>query len=280
MANNTSKQITEILKEGTPKQKAVLLCRDFTDKETNQQKPLLTREEAEALKNSIKTNEEKSEFNKWIAIYNTYTRIAPTLGLVYAEYRVNANALLLPIRQWEDYSRQENHLNYILDELKDKNNEEGVKSFYEMLEYMNLPFATIGLDTDGYVEIDIGSYNNKKGLLYEAIIKGRYECSLFLSTLKAMVKVIEEWTKKMRSKAIMPPIIEEALEKAKEDYALYVAPAYSEHELNKRIEKGEEVQPLERMKAVFPDYDKVEMSESSYKIFKQKLEHIYERERS
>lgn len=279
MAKNISKQVTEILKEGTPKQKAVLICRDFTDKNTNSLKPLLTREEAEALRDSLTTNEEKKEFNKWIAIYNTYTRIAPTFGLVYAEYRVNANALLLPLRQWEDYSRQESHLNYILDELKETKNEEGVKTFYEMLEYMSLPLAKIGLDTDGYVEVDIGTPENPTGTLYESILRGRSECTLFLSTLKAMVMALEEWTKKMRSKAIMPPIMEEGLTRAKEDYALYIAPTYSEHELNRRIARGEVVHGYERMKAVFPDYDKVEVHENAYNDFKERIEHIYESER-
>lgn len=119
MAKNLSKQIADLIKEGTPKQKAVLVCRDFTDRNTNDLKPLLTKAEAEAIKDSLKTNEERKEFNKWIAVYNTYTRIASTFGLVYAEYKSNANALLIYIRQWEDYSRQESHLNYILDELKD-----------------------------------------------------------------------------------------------------------------------------------------------------------------
>ena len=280
MAKNISKEITDILKEGTPKQKAVLICRDFTDKETNHLQPLLTRDEAEALRDSLKTNAEKREFNKWIAIYNTYTRLAPTFGLIYAEYRVNANALLLAIRQWEDYSREENHLNYIIDEFKDRKNEESVKVVYEMLEYMQLPYAKIGLDKDGYVEIDVGTPERSEGTLFGLLKQGRKGVYDFLVTLKGFTEVIEEWTKKMRSKAIMPPIMIDALDKAKEDYALYVAPAYSEHELNKRIERGEKVHPFERMKAVFPDYDKVEVPEEITKAFKEKIEHIYESERS
>ena len=279
MAKNISKQITEILKEGTPKQKAVLICRDFIDKETNKLETLLTKEEAEALRDSLTTNEERKEFNKWIAIYNTYCRMAPTFGLMYAEYKANANAMLVYVRQWEDYSRQESHLNYIIDELKDKKNEEGVKSFYEVLEFMTLPFATLGLDKDGYVEVNIGTPEEPEGTLYGQILMGRRKVIDYLSTLKAMVIVLEEWTKKMKSKAIMPPILVEAIAQAKEDYALYIAPAYSEHELNKRIERGDVISPFERIKAIFPDYDKIEAPVDCYNAFKDKIEHIYESER-
>lgn len=279
MAKNISKQVTEILKEGTPKQKAVLICRDFTDRNTQELKPLLTKEEAEALRDSLTTNEEKKEFNKWIAIYNTYTRIASSFGLMYAEYKATANAMLVYVRQWEDYSRQESHLNYILDELKEKNNEEGVKSFYEMLEYMSLPFAEIGLDEDGYVEVDIGTPEKAEGTLYGRILYARTQVIEYLSTLKAMVLAIDEWTDKMRSKAIMPPVMIDAIKVAKSDYALNIAPAYSEHELNKRIERGETISPFERMRAIYPDYDKVEAPESIYETTKKKLSRIYESER-
>lgn len=279
MARNLSKQVTDILKEGTPKQKAVLICKETADYETNSYKPLLTKEEAEALRDSLKTNEEKREFNKWLAIHNTYTRFASTLGLAYTEYKANANALLVYVRQWEDYSRQENHLNYILDELKEKNNEEGVKSFYETLEFMSLPYAKIGLDEDGYVEIDIGSPENTEGTLYGVMVRGRKKVLQHLAVLKALIIAVDEWTKKMRSKAIMPPVMLDALQNGRADYALVIAPAYSEHELNARIARGEEVLPYERIKAIFPDYDKVEVPEDAYNMFKTKIQRIYESER-
>lgn len=279
MAKNISKQVAEILKEGTPKQKAVLLCMDYTDLNKSRNKPLLTEEEAQAIRDSIKTEKEGREFNKWIAIYNTYSQYVHTVGLAYAEYKANANAMLVYIRQWEDYSRQENHLNYILDELKDKNNEEGIKSFYEALEYMSLPYAKIVLDEDGYVEIDVGSPEKTEGTLYGAILSGRQRVIYYLSSLKAVVEALDEWTKKTRSKAIMPPLISGALEDIKQDYALAVAPAYSEHQLNARIARGEEIQPYERMRALFPDYDKIERDEKLYTMFKERIERIYERER-
>lgn len=280
MAKNISKQITEILKEGTPKQKAVLICRDYTDRNTRKETPLLTKEEAEALRNSLNTDEEKKEFNKWIAIYNTYRRMAPTLGLAYAEYKANANALLVSVRQWEEYTRQENHLNYIIDELKDRKEANGLKIVYEMLEYMSLPFADMELDRDGYVEVNIGTPEKPEGTLYGQMLEGRKKVIMHLSLLKAMVVAIDEWTKKMKSKAIMPPILEDAIGQAKIDYAVTIAPAYSEHELNIRIERGERISPYERMRAIYPDYDKVEYTEEEYTLFRNKLEHIYESERS
>ena len=279
MAKNISKQVTEILKEGTPKQKAVLICRDFTDKNTNRLKPLLTKEEAEALRDSLTTNEEKKEFNKWIAIYNVYTRMAPTLGLAYAEFKASANALLIHVRQWEDYTRQENHLNYILDELIERDDKVGKEIFYDTLKYMSLPFAKIGLDSDGYVQVDIGTPEDPEGTLYKLILETREECYYAMGAMKAMIIAVEEWTKKMRSKAIMPPTMEDAIRQGKEDYAIYIAPAYSEHELNKRIERGEAISPFERMRAIYPDYDKVEAPESIYETTKKKLSRIYESER-
>lgn len=279
MPKKLSRQITEILREGTPKQKAVLICRDFTDKQYQDEKPLLTEEEVKALKDSITTDEERKEFNKWIAIYNTYTRVASSFGLRYTEYKTNANAMLVFLRQWEDYSRQEEHLNYILGELKEKNNEEGVKSFYDMLEYMHLPNAEIGLDEEGYVDINIGSPEHQEGTLYGLIQDIRPKVVEYLSSFKAMVLALEEWTEKKKCKAIMPPAFIDGINVCKSDYATFIAPEYSEHLLNARIEMGEIVTPMERLRAVYPDYDKIDYPTSLYEETKTQLNRIYESER-
>lgn len=50
MANaKVSKKIQELIKTATPKQKAIMVCRDWLDRNQMQQEPLLTEEEARAI---------------------------------------------------------------------------------------------------------------------------------------------------------------------------------------------------------------------------------------
>lgn len=66
-----SKRVQEIIKTATPKQKAILVTLDWTDKNQLRQEPLLTDEEVKAVIDSL-TPEEGREYNKWIRCYNVY----------------------------------------------------------------------------------------------------------------------------------------------------------------------------------------------------------------
>jgi hypothetical protein len=279
MAKNISKQVADILKGGTPKQKAVLICQNLIDRETRQLKPLLTQEEANAIRKSFLTQEEGREFNKWISVYNTYSAIISHIGLFYAEYKANVNALLVYIQQWEDYCKMENQLNTLIEEFKEKGNEDAIKTIHDSLKYLYLPYAKVKLDKDGYIVISIGAPKNETGLLYDYILMGRRKAQQFLMTLKAWVEVVEEWTKRVKGKALMPPPLADLIEQAKGDYAMYVAPAYSEHQYNKRIAKGEKVSLIEKSKAVFPDYEKIEVPTEIHDTLEEKIANIYKSEK-
>lgn len=55
-----SKRVQEIIKTASPKQKAILVTLDWTDKNQLRQEPLLTDEEARAVINSLSPEEGKN----------------------------------------------------------------------------------------------------------------------------------------------------------------------------------------------------------------------------
>ena len=270
---NYSKELKEILSTGTPKQKALIICRDRTDKLINSQNPLLTETEVNAIKNSLKGDEDKKEFNKWIKYFNVYVEIAPFLGLLRAEYRMNAHALLVYIRQWEEYKRQATNLNIILDRLIEHKNEEGIKSFYESVKNISLPGASLIVNKDGYISVDIGADTPEdKTKLYGKMVFGRTLTIKFLSDLKAFVVALEEWTEKTRSELFIPPVVMDALEQAKEDYAIHIGAEYSEARLNSRIASGKKITTAERLQSLFPDYNAVQYDKEAHQNYKERIE--------
>ena len=263
---NVSKRIQELLSTATPKQKAMLVCKDWIDRPLGGEEALLTEDEAEAIKASLKEAKEIKEYNKWVVIYNVYKDITPLFGLVYKEYLASAERLLGYLRRWEAYDNEENHLIALYEAIKDKG-DEVKEAFVKELSYLSFPDAKLVMAEDGYPEIDIAP-------LYEIIEEEAEYVHKFYRVTKALIIVVEEYTKKTHSKDFRPYIMIDSIRDIKEDYALDVAPRYSRKLLNEKIAKGVVVTPNEIKRAVYPSYDELQPREEELAFFRDKLTSI------
>lgn len=269
MKNNIiSKRLQELLKDATPKQKAILVALKGLDARTNDEEALVSPEEAEAIIDSLKTASEARTYNRWIRYYNVYADIAPLFGLAKAEYERVAQEVLGYLRQWETLQEEENNLNTILNELKEKA-PKAVDAFRSSLSYCSFRYAKVETDSEGYVQIDTKD-------LYDIVKKKISSVYNFYSAYKTFIVAVEQWTAEHKCSAIMPPKIKEAIEEAKQDYALAIAPAYSRKSLNERKEKGERISLAEARKALFPYYEEIKIDEEYLEIWKAKLKGLEE----
>ena len=263
-----SKKIQDILSTATPKQKALLVCKQYRDHNTMGEKTLLTEDEVNALRDSLKTNEEKIEYNKWINVYNVYSEFTPFIGLVYKEYQARAEKLLGYLRRWEDYEQEENHLITIYEGLKETGSKGVEEAFFTSLSHLHFIDAKLVISkTDGYPEIDIET-------LYEKIKDEAKSLFVNYSIAKAVVVVLEEYTKKTRSKDFRPDVMIGAIEDIKEDYALRVAPKYSRKLLQEKIDKGMRITNGEQKRAVYPSYDELQPTEDEFNLCRKRLNDI------
>ena len=245
-----SKRVQEVLTTATPKQKAQLICKQWLDPNTQGSKPLLSDEEAIAIRDSFKTDEERKEYNKWIRVYHVYSDLTPYLGLVYKEYIGEAEKMLGLLRVWEAYESEENHLNAILQELIDANDKEGIEAFKRAASHLTFTDAKLVWTEDGYVEIDVTR-------LYDKIQERLKTVWQSYEAAKAIVLVTDKYTKRTHSSAFRTELLVVAIDQIKEDYALRVAPCYSRSLLQRKKEKGLTITKEEERKAVYPYFEEV-----------------------
>lgn len=262
-----SGKLADILSNATPKEKAILVCKDWTDLKTRSLKPLLTEDEARQIRDSLKTNEEKREYNKWLNYYNVYTDLMTLCGVIYKEYQVQAERVLGYLRVWEDYDQEENNINRIYDQLFADGTDKQKEAFTQTLKTLSFGYGKIVQDKDGYVEIT-------RNRLYETIIDEVKDMSGSYEVAKCFVIAVEEWTKAKRCKAIMPELMEIAIDQIKEDYALRVAPRYSRAELKKHLDRGERVSEMEGKLAVFPSYEETQTPDLYLDMFRRKVKDV------
>lgn len=261
-----SKKIQDILSTATPKQKALLVCKKYTDRKINDKDALLTDEEVEAIRDSL-TDGEGETYNKWIRTYRVYTELVTIVGLVYKEYQAKAENLLGYLRQWEAYNQEENHLNTLYQELLDSGNREAIEAFNRAISYLTFVDAKIKRDKEGYIEIDVKHLYEKIQARGEILLSS-YEAA------KAVVIVTEGYAKKTHSSAFMPDALRTAIEEIKEDYALRVAPRYSRKMLQDKIDRGQRISNDERKRAVFPYYDELKAPQNLIEFFTERLNEI------
>lgn len=261
---NLSKRVQELLTTATPKQKAQLVCKQWRDPNSAGDTPLLTEEETIALRDSLKTEEECKEYNKWIDIYNVYNELTPFLGLVYKEYQGEAEKMLGLLRVWECYENEENHLNTILQELIDTNNKKAVEAFKRAASYLSFTDAKLVWTEDGYIEIDVSP-------LYKKIQERLKTVWQSYEAAKAIVLVTDKFTKRTHSSAFRTSLLVTAIDQIKADYSLRVAPCYSRKLLQERLDKGQKISKAEKRKAVYPYFDEVEPSQKLIDFFTEQI---------
>lgn len=256
MANaKVSKKIQELIKTATPKQKAIMVCRDWIDRNQMQQEPLLTEEEARAIIESI-TPDEAIEYNKWIRVYKVYTEVAPIIGLAIAQYREQAEEIVGYLRVLESYAQEENHLNAIFESLKEAKSKTALSAFGEALSTLRFQYSELKRDEEGYIEIDTEK-------LYSLINDKIKQIYWAMMALKSFIIALDDWTDKRKGKKLLPPILSGLLDDIKADTIINVPPTYSRRLLKDRIKRaekrGETYTPTaaELNKALFPCYEEM-----------------------
>lgn len=256
MANaKVSKKIQELIKTATPKQKAILVVMNYTDKKQLREKPLLTDEEVESIKDSL-TPDEAREYNKWICCYNVYAEIAPIIGLAIAQYKEQAQEVCGYLRIAESYSQEKNHLNAIFESLKEAKSKTALSAFGEALSTLRFQYSELKRDEEGYIEIDTTN-------LFTHIRQMIKQMGWAMMALKSFIIALDDWTKRHKSKKLMPPVLVEALDDIKIDSAIDIPPTYSRRLLKDRIrraeKRGETYTPTaaELNKALFPCYEEM-----------------------
>lgn len=256
------KELQEILESGTPKEKARLVCRRVRVLSQMDKAPIVTPEEVQAIKDTITTQEEQEEYNKWIAIHSVYTKLAPTFGLVLNSYEAELHIMIGYLNILEAYRQEQDHLNIIYQGLLDAGDEQAIATFRDKVKRLSFinEYAEVEL-TDTEVRINVDN-------LYK-VIKSREEglrCSYELA--KALVIETENFKKRTSSADFVLEAIEVGIKTIKRNPYIDDLPAYDRRRLQDRIDKGQKVVAEDRKRAVLPYYEEIEPSKTERTYFK------------
>jgi hypothetical protein len=266
MKRELSKKLEELLTSGTPKKKAALICENY-DAIRNHDKPILTDAEREAIMNSLKTDAEKREYNKWIDIHSALDDFFSWLLTASRSYLASANELLQYLRVWESYSREADHLNALICFMED-NAPDKLQAFKLKITSLSPIYGKFVIGKDGYIDVDISGESG----LYEIILSKVENCKENMGYAKAMITAVEEFVAKKRAKIFLTPLMQNELSFVKNDMAEKISPDYSQKHLNDLKRRGAPITKEEEQRAVFPDYDTLPFNEELYEIAKKRLE--------
>ena len=261
MKANDSKKLKEVLTSGTPKQKAALICASL-DAEREGGKPTLTESEVRAIYDSLKDPADGKEFNNWLKIREKIIDTLPMVLMQSLETQAAANDLMAHIKTWEAYNREIDHLNALCFFVEDEAPKKLLQPFKDKISRLCFTHASVERAADGYFTLNIDG----KGQLYEIILYKAEVCEQKLSFLKAILTAFENFVSRKKAKAFVPRVYEQEVSKAKQDLGEQIAPYYSKHKLNELRKKGYDITPIEEKRAVFPDYDEVEIYKEYYDL--------------
>lgn len=267
MANRKTiqKRVKEALISADPKEIAVLRCREWEDRKRAERKAFVTDKEAKELYECLKDPKALEEYDNYRTFYYILSDLVQPLGMAYKEYIASAEKILGFLRTWEAYEDEVNHLTTIYETLK--GNSEAVEAYKKTIPLLSFPYATLTIAEDGYPEIDTTK-------LSEIILKESVELRLYYGIAKGAIKVIEEYMKQKGIEDLAPYYVSEIIEEIKSDYSLNVAPSYSSKLLKEKIASGKKVTDREIKKAVYPDYEDIEVNQRAVDIFKQELKKV------
>lgn len=231
-------------------------------------KPLLTEDEKKAIRDSLRTNEEKIEYNRWVGYYEALAEALPTFALAFEDYREEVKTLLCFIQQWEDYSNEEMHLNMILTDLRNSGNREGIEILFKNADTFRFEGSKLKTDEEGYFVIDIN--HGLKTQMNEQVRR----VSLKLKTLKEITIGVETWIERKNCKVIAPEQVIQILTKAKDDLAYLIAPPYSTLRLKRMIEEGKTPNDYEKERAIIPNFEDSEFDQEEVDTWIDTLERL------
>jgi len=162
----SKKDIATILKEGTPRQRLLILAEDIArgsfdfnhpDLKENKE-PLLTDKEFTALSDSFKTDQEIRLYNKWRQYDRTVRNTLTNLQGLRFEVKMHFSNLRGYILVWNSIENAEQLVNSVLHEIKDT--KERVRIAKEGAEGISLLFTKTTIDPEGYLDLKIDFERN------------------------------------------------------------------------------------------------------------------------
>lgn len=257
MAKKTN--LTEILTNGTPKQKALLIIKHEEEKQRLGNVTTLTAKEAKAIIDSIKkgTEEERKEYNRYIDIADIYaTNRLHLFALQENLYKFTARIYRL-LNLWEQAEKEAELFNTLLSELYGKLKDgdyKKIKSFiYNQLLQWNRNTPIRQVEGKAEVEADL-SY------LRRQLDREVWAYAHALSVAKAFVEASDKFQQKERATAFIPEDIKTLLRTFTEPN-LGIPEIYRRDSYLKLVrEKGKddrEVKFMERY-AILPAYEEVQ----------------------
>lgn len=251
------KDLKKVIEEGTIKEKAIALCFEFLEdgKDDDEGAALIIA----SLANN--TEAERKEFSNWVYCYDIYSYMTPYFGLAYSEYTIRANEAAELFRRIDNYKREEELLNDILDSL----NGEARATALEVIKTTGFG-ENVAAIVKGK-EVELSTYQDEQELA-KAIT--RVESSF--AAFKSVVEVFEEWGKRKGCRDIQPPFQVYLTKDAKGSYANEL-PTHSKRVLKRRERRGEHITDEERAAPMFPDYDDIKVIPEIKKLTRKKFKY-------
>lgn len=263
------KDISKVLKEGSPRQRLILLTTDSLQEYLAMKgikpdaKNILTEGERQNLLDSFKTPQEIKLYNKCAKVNRNFPYFLMMLNEAQLRYNQAIAYLIGFTTSWQDYQFTTQTLNEILYEVKEKKLKNTIKKVI-----LNSPLFTYGElkenNKDGFLELETGI--DEKRIRLEGLIRAWSDtATAILIQAKSYIKAIEDY---LTEQDFFIQAFKDALnyyeKEFKEDKAIFRK--YSKKQMNKL---SEEIFYLHSSKLfekyfVFPDYDELEINEKEY----------------
>jgi hypothetical protein len=169
----SKKDVSTILKEGTPKQRLMILAEDIARRSfefkhpdlSENKEPLLTEKEFTALSDSFKTSQEIRLYNKWRQYDRVVRNSLVNLQGLRFEVKMHYSNLRGYILVWNSIENAEQLANSVLHEIKDT--KERIRIAKGGAEGVDLLFTDTIIDPEGYLDLKIDfekeSYRDEEG---------------------------------------------------------------------------------------------------------------------
>lgn len=264
---DSKRDLQDVLTNASPKQKAVLVC--LHGKDAPEGDIALTAEDETAIERSLIDHREKAEYLKWICYYNVYVETAPMCGLATNTFKYSVMEAFAYVSLWEQWQNEETFVNALLKDIGEKapSAADVIREYTKFLaptQKFYRDFYKLHTDKEGFVQIDTN-------IIYKKIKEKIASVYDNYAVLKAFVIAQEEWTRKHRCAAIMPPVLKKTLDVAKADWHIIAGPKYSKKWLETREENGEKISLAERKRAVFPCYEEIKVVDEYVEVWREKI---------
>lgn len=253
-------KLQKLLTKGTPKQKALLICNGTVTLGSGDSQQVITDEDSQAIKDSLKDSEEVKEYNKWLGVHQVYIDMSPAFGLAVRGYEAEVHTMRSYLTRWEDYAQQEDHFNIIYQRLLETGDEEAIETFRGTVRSLTFMDAEVEV-TDTTVAINIDRlYSLIK--MQEEILTDTYAFA------KSLVIETEAFQKRTRSEKFTLGAITDGIERLKENPYTYDLERYSRKRLQDDIASGAKVTEMDRKRAVLPYYEELQPKQDVQDYFK------------